>query len=239
MRTQARAALAALILSVVGSGCGGAATGTPATTPADTPATSPAPATKEVTVQEGPIEAGTYRLPKSVYSAVDYTITIPEDWSVQYGHVFHKHPDSPAELSISSTVVDSIYADACSGSGSQVVGVGPTIDDLAKALHKQSGPIVSDPVAATLGGLPASQINLTVPKGFDLAPCDVKDIGLRVWHTTPADDNLVLFPETPATLTLVNVDGQRQVFVTMHSTATSAEDLRELQAVLDSIQFET
>jgi hypothetical protein len=38
---------------------------------------------------------------------------------------------------------------------------------------------------------------------------------------------------------IVDVDGQRQVFLTQYRSATSDEDLRELQAILDSIHIET
>ena len=38
---------------------------------------------------------------------------------------------------------------------------------------------------------------------------------------------------------IVDVDGQRQVFLTQHGSATSDKDLRELRGVLDSIQIET
>jgi len=38
---------------------------------------------------------------------------------------------------------------------------------------------------------------------------------------------------------VVEVDGQRQVFLTQYRSATSDEDVRELQAILDSIHIET
>lgn len=41
-----------------------------------------------------------------------------------------------------------------------------------------------------------------------------------------------------ASVHIVDVDGERQVFLTQYRSATSDEDLRELQVVLDSIRIE-
>ncbi len=41
-----------------------------------------------------------------------------------------------------------------------------------------------------------------------------------------------------ASVYVVDVDEQRQVFLTQHRPATSEQDLRELQAILDSIHIE-
>lgn len=49
----------------------------------------------------------------------------------------------------------------------------------------------------------------------------------------------MLVPEGVAGVYIVDVDGQRQVFLTQHKSATSDKDVRELQAVLDSIHIET
>jgi hypothetical protein len=38
---------------------------------------------------------------------------------------------------------------------------------------------------------------------------------------------------------IVDVDGQRQVFLTQYRSATSDLDVRELQTILDSIHIET
>ena len=63
------------------------------------------------------VEAGTYRVPSSAWSVVDYSITFPKGWMVQYGASFLKHPDTPGGISLEAFVPDTIYADACEGSG--------------------------------------------------------------------------------------------------------------------------
>ena len=80
-------------------------------------------------------------------------------------------------------------------------------------LH-QSGPKARGPIDTTLGGYPATRIDLAVPEGFDLKPCNVKDVGLQIWYSVPADKYFVLLPGGIMSVYIVDVDGQRQIFVT-------------------------
>ena len=184
------------------------------------------------------IEPGTYQIPRSGWSVADFTVTFPRDWTVQYGHDYLKHSDAADEFGFYVVVVDAIYPDACEGSNGEPRDVGPNVDDLAAALPKQSGPTASGPVDTTLGGYPATRIDLSVPKGFDLKACNVAGIGLQIWYSPAADKNFVLLSDGTASVYIVDVGGQRQVFLTQYRSATSHQDLRELQAVLDSIQIE-
>ena len=168
-----------------------------------------------------------------------FTVTLPADWTVQYGHVYHSNQDEDDEFGFYAVVVDGIWADACAGSDSgDPIEVGPTVDDLAAALLEQPGPTASGPIATTLGGDPATRIDLTVPEGFNLEPCNASGIGLQIWYTAPADKNFVLTPDGSASAYILDVDGKRQVFLTQHGATTSDEDLAQLQAVLDSIRIE-
>lgn len=241
---DARGALAVAVLLAVLTGCGGAATGeprasTPSATPSPTPdaSASPFPYSND----EVAFEPATYRIPKSAWSLVDFTVTFSEGWTVQYGHVYHRNSDTPDGLEFYAVVVDAIYTDACQGAG-ELMEVGPSVDDLAEALLRQAGPMASGPVDTTLGGYPASRVDLTVPKGFDLNICRLKQygaLGLQIWYSPAADKYFVLEPDGIASVYIVDVDGQRQVFMTQYRTSTSDEDLRELQATLDSIRIET
>jgi len=184
------------------------------------------------------IEAGAYRIPSDEWSVVDFTVTFPEDWTVQYGHVFAKDPDTVDEIGFYAVVVDEIYADACEGDAGEVMDVGPSVDDLAAALLQQPGPMASGPVETSLGGYPATRIDLAIPENFDLAACTYGDIGLQIWYSAPADKYFVLLRDTAVSVYIVDVDGQRQVFVTGGSV-TSDDNRRELQAALDSIAIES
>ncbi|HEX5578940.1 MAG TPA: hypothetical protein VFY43_04665 [Candidatus Limnocylindria bacterium] len=183
------------------------------------------------------IEAGTYRIPRSEWSTVDFTVTFPEGWTVQYGHVYNKDPDTDDELGFYAVVVDDVYANACEGDTGELMQIGPSVDDLAAALLQQPGPMASGPVDTTLGGYPATRVDLTIPEGFDLAACSLGGIGLQIWYSAPADKYFVLLPDGEMSVYIIDVDGQRQVFLTGGS-ATSDENVRELEATIGSIQIE-
>jgi len=242
MRDGSGRALAVAVLLTILTACTGAATGesqvsTPSATVADgLDATTPPFAD---TAKPVAVDPGTYRIPSSEWSAADFTVTFPEGWTVQYGHVFLKDSGHADGFGFDAVDPDEIYADACEGSNGQVEGVGPGVDDLATALLQQSGPKTRGPIETTLGGYPATRIDLAVPKGFDLKPCNVKDVGLQIWYSVPADKYFVLLPDGIMSVYIVDVDGSRQTFVTgPRGPATSEKDARELQAILDSIRLE-
>jgi hypothetical protein len=230
------AVLLAVLTACAGGGSGERQASTPSTIPSPTPGATTTPFA--YSTEPVAIEPGTYRIPRSEWSLLDFTVTFPEGWTVQYGHVYLKHTDTDDELGFYAVVVDAIYADACEGSNGELMEVGPSVDGLAAALLHQRGPLASGPVDTTLGGYPATRIDLTVPQGFDLEPCNLESIGLQIWYSAPADKYFVLLPDGIMSVYIVDGDGQRQVFLTGGST-TSDEDVRELQAILDSIRIES
>jgi len=200
-------------------------------------AQAPSPsATPFPTTADDAIEAGTYLVPKSEWSVADFTVTFPEGWTVQDGHVYAKNPDERDEFGFYAVTVDDIYVDACAG-GEDVMEVGPTVLDLAAALLRQRGTGADGPFETTLGGYPATSIYLYEPEGFDLDTCRPKGIGLQVWYSVPADKYLVLVPGY-ARVYILNIDGRRQVFLVQVKSEVTQKDRRELQGVLDSIRIE-
>ncbi len=236
MKTCHGRSLAVAVLLAFLTGCGGGAAGEPQ---ASTPSATRSPSPDAIPAGTAPIEPGTYRIPSSAWSMVEYTVTFPEGWTVQDGVIYHKHhSDAPDGLGFSAFVPDTIYADACEGSQGELMEVGSSVDDLAAALLKQRGPMASAPVDITLGGYPAIRIDLTVPKGFDLKPCNLPD-ALQVWFSGRADRYVTLLPGEIASMYIVDVDGQRQVFQAFSGPGASGEDVRELRAILDSIHIES
>jgi hypothetical protein len=187
---------------------------------------------------EEAIDPGTYRIPSSTWSAVEFTITFPKGWTVQWGNIYHYGPDQ--ELAVEAAVVDEIYTDACRGDG-VTQAVGPRVEDLVTALRRQPGPATGRPVLTTLGGYPATRVDLRVPQGLDLESCRLADdggLGLQIWHSEPADNYFVLFPGAVASVYILDVGPERQVFVTQNRSPDSAEASVALEAVLDSIRVE-
>ena len=88
------AALAAI------AGCGASQGASPAGLASDSKTQAASPSATPVGLPaSGPIEPGRYRVPSSAWSVAPYTVTIPEGWQTQYGHVFIKESDQPGELS--------------------------------------------------------------------------------------------------------------------------------------------
>jgi hypothetical protein len=230
-----------VLLMVVATGCAGNATEQPdASTVSATSATgSPEVSTFPETDDPTPVEAGTYRIARSPWSVADFTVTFPEGWTVQYGHVYSAQPDTDHEFGFYAVVVDEIYADACQGDNGDLMKFGPGVDDLVAALLEQPGPKATGPVETTLGGYPATRIDFTIPENLDLTSCAYPEIGLQIWYSPPADKYFVLLKGAKASAYIVDIDGRRQVFLTQSGPAMSDAQVRELQAVLDSIRIET
>ena len=250
-----RVSLAAgLLLSAAGlAGCGGEAD----VSGDDNPST-PTPSASESAAEssmlslpdwdpsdEGehvPIEPGTYLVPRSAWSVTDFMVTFPERWTVQYGHVFAQHGDQADEFGFYAVVVDEIFADACRGEGGATAEVGPGVDALVTALLEQAGGAVkTKPVSTTLGGYPATRVDLRIPKRLDLARCQMAEYGfegLQVWYSEPADKYFVLLPGGVARIYVVDVGGERQVLLTQVGNPESVADEAELDMVLDSIRIE-
>ena len=189
-----------------------------------------------------PLDPGTYFIPTSPWSVAGFTVTLPEGWTVQYGHVFGKHSDQPDEFGFYGVVVDEIFTDACRGEGGTTRAIGPGVDSLITALREQKGGALKTNVTETiLGGYPATRIDLRIPKRADLERCQMAEYGfagLQVWYSEPADKYFVLLPGAVATVYGVDVGGERQVFLAQVGNPDSEADLTELETVLRSIDIE-
>jgi hypothetical protein len=115
--------------------------------------------------------------------------------------------------------------------------VGPSVEDLVAALSAQPGPAISGPVDTTLGGYPAKRLELKVPDGFDVSGCRMRP-HLQIWYSRPADKYFVLLGDGTAHVYVMDINGQRQVFVTQYRAGSSVDDIAEMQAIVDSIEIE-
>jgi hypothetical protein len=193
----------------------------------------------------GPVEPGTYHIPSSAWNVAGFTMTLPEGWEIDPAIPpgVAKNYDSEEEVSFYPVIVDAIYADPCVGTageeGGQLMEVGPSVDDLAQALLDQPHTVATGPVDTTLGGLPAKRIDLTVEDDPETATCNIDVPGhLQIWHSVPVDKFFVLLGDGKASVYIVDVNGERQVFLTQHFNGTPAADVSQMQTIIESITID-
>ncbi len=247
---------AATILVFCVSGCAVSTQPTSVETASDTPAASVSPsATADsiptIPMEEGPpLEPGTYKVSSEgrtgsdpiVWSIVDFTIDVPEGLIGHTGHYLETTEDfEGASFGFYPVLVDEIYANPCDGERGSTLSVGPKPNALVKALLAQPGTAVARPAKTVIGGLPAMRVDLEVPQGADLSSCHLADYGppgLQIWFSKPTSKYFVLSPDLHARVYVVDVDGQRQVFLAVHDVEASDDDLRGLQSMIDSIRID-
>jgi hypothetical protein len=171
-------------------------------------------------------------------------MTMPDGWEIDPAIPpgVAKNSNSDGEVTFYPVIVDAIYSDPCVGSGGgadELMEVGPSVDDLAQALLEQPHTVVTGPVDTTLGGLPAKRIDLTMSDDPETATCNINLPGhLQIWHSPPVDKYFVLLGDGTASVYILDVNGERQVFLTQHLDGTPAADLSQMQAIIDSIRID-
>ena len=191
---------------------------------------------------DGPIEPGEYHIPAGPWSVAGVTLTVPAGWAAQYGSPgAFKEYDAGGDVVFYFVRVNAIYSDPCVGSAAEVdefTSVGPTVDDLVTALLNQPHTTAVGPVDTMIGGFPAKRIDLTIADDFDASVCVNIPGALQIWHSRPVDKYFVLLPDGLASVYVIDVDGERQVLLTQHQSAT-AEDIAEMEAIIASMTIDS
>lgn len=138
--------------------------GSPTTTP--TPIASPTTSASSVigVVPKGPLEARTYRLTEANTPA--FSFTLPTDgWSgTDWAGIIETgtFPNSGYAWIVFMVPLDAVSIDPCGGTATAV----QSVDDAATAMTAIAGMTASEPADATVGGLPAKMVELTVAEDF-------------------------------------------------------------------------
>lgn len=182
-------------------------------------------------------EPGTYRVTSRTLTAVPFTFTVPAGWVGENGgQTISKHPNEAGEVGINSYILSRIDSDSCADEF-EPIPVGPSAADLATALTQQPGATAAEPVDLNLGGYPGQRIDLTIPGELDLAACRLDGIGLHIWEAV-GGKNFVLYDGGAASVYTADVDGQRAVFSAQWKETSTADDIAELNTIMESIAFE-
>jgi len=104
--------------------------------------------------------------------------------------------------------------------------------------HEQAVMVAGEPVDTRLGGLPAKRIDLSVPDDLDAAACRMGE-HLQIWYSPPADKYFVLLGDGMASVYVLDVDGERQVFLTQYRAGATPEDVAEMDTILESIEIDS
>lgn len=232
--------IAALLMAALAVGCSSGPASPPPTGVASAapPSTPPSPTAAAVRLPAGDLAAGRYYLDDRRYTnASRLTFTVPAGWTAEdYGELY-KDRGEPGEVKFITWVLTHIFSDACQWG--TLVDVGTTVDELATALVEQEGREASAPTSVTVGGFPAKRIELTVPADLDTATCT--NGVLRSWPAPGPDlsDGDCCYPAGSTDwVYVVDVSGNRLVVVARHNRGSSAENLAELQGIVDSIEIE-
>jgi hypothetical protein len=228
-----------------GPGPTSAPTPTPSPPPAASPTASPtqqpspSPTANTLPTTHGELAAGTYYIDRyDLTQGARLTFTLPTGWAGDQSADLTKDGDQPGELLFTPWWVTHVFRNACQWEGT-LVEAGSTVDELVTALAAQEGREASAPTDVTVGGFPATRIELTVPADLDTSACT--NGNLRYWPGPGPDLNSGLCCNPPGNtdvVYVVDVDGRRLVIVARHYPDSSAANRAELQAIVDSIQIE-
>jgi len=207
------------------------------------PTTEPTP---EGLLPEGPhmILDGQTQTGDPADSIPPLTVTIPApDWSGEVGggillkNAKHGPPDGSGMIIFVQRECI-VYGDACNWETTMPETPATTVDELVAALSSQASRDASEPVDITLGGYAGKSITLEVPDDVDFTECDP---GYGGSWSCGGDGMLPCGYHTGAdeidTVYILDVDGLIMAWQTGYYTGTSAEDIAELEAIVQSASF--
>ena len=221
------------------------------------PGEEPTPtATDEPTAEPTPSPAADAGLPEGPFLILDgqaddpttdgppLTVTIPAPgWYGEVGDGIllknDKHgPPDMAGMIIFAIREYVVYGDACHWETTVPETPAATVDELVAALSAQASRDASEPVDIVLGGYAGKSITLEVPDDVDFTECDPGYGGSWScggdgmapcgWHSGPGEIDTVY---------ILDIDGVTMAWVTNYYAGTPAEDLAELEAIVQSASF--
>jgi hypothetical protein len=253
------AATAVVSVAIIGLGAawlgGSGGTGGPSTTPSPAPTAAPSRTplptpTPQASLppypSSGAVEPGTYALHQPGVPTV--TLTVPAGWGGGGAGGPVKNDGTTRTVGLSTWIVGNIYANPCKwGDGLLKPPVGPSVDDLASALARQPLRNGTTPTAVTLRGYSGKYLELTTPVGLDFATCskvpgapENSPSYFVTWVGPALVDDYMGFagPGSRDRVWILDLDGVRFVLVATEFRDATAQDLAELQSIIDSVRIE-
>jgi hypothetical protein len=234
------AAAAVLVVAFVGYQLLPGRTTTPSA-PSTAPSSAPAPAasptrdTRPNVPAAGPLDPGVRHFAR--LEGVGFTFEVPAGW-ISNGDFGMDHqagvaPDGGGFIFWADHAADAVFADPCAETLAEPAG--PSARELATAISEMPQiELVSGPTAVTVGGRPGQLVVIRIP---DELPCDPEQFYL--WGG-PNGNPARYATATGSTIHvwLVDVDGARVQIDGETYDGAGPEQADELQAIIDSIEFE-
>ncbi len=236
---------AVLVAAVVGInflpgqsvGTGPAATPSLAPSPKPSPSLTPNPDPTALPAF-GLLAPGTYVIDDPFPLRV--SMDVGDGWRIWSGvtsdgaAIYKDSPDPPNGKGVIVTIVSNVFANPCNAAvGMLDPALGPTVDDLAKALASQPRTEASPITAVSLDGYSGSYLEYTM--------ADVPEPGCGVgvlnrWPTVAGNRQALLGEHD--NVWILDVNGRRLVIDAFSFPAVTAADHAEIQEIVNSIQIE-
>jgi hypothetical protein len=218
-----------------GSNVGGP-NATPSTIP--TPTVAPTSSIRPMPPdQRGALEPGTYVAGDPFSLRV--TFTLPAGWIGSIGGPYNVHlgwADKPGGISFS--IFDKVSADPChSERGYLDPPPGPSVADLATALAKMPGIVVTRVSDVSVDGYSGTQLTMSAPDSFASCTFSSFSEGFVIWQL-PLGKTQSMSKGERDRVWILDVAGTRIVIVVSDDPGYSDPQRAELQAIFDSIHIE-
>jgi hypothetical protein len=140
--------------------------------------------------------------------------------------------EQPERVGLGFWIVQNVYGDPCNASGVADPQIGPTVEDLVDALESLPRHQATQPRAETIGGLPATYLELTADD--ERGDCALP--GFRAW--TAGSDLRESPPGERNRLWILDVDGTRVMVDLAIPPNASGALVAELESVVESLRIE-
>ncbi len=199
------------------------------------PTPSPSPTATPQALGDAPLDPGpVIATGFGASDSVTLRFVVPEGWRgfAGVGVLPAGGTEAPDGMGIIlGEVKAGLFQDPCHWAGGEPeIPVGPTVEDLANALAAHTAYESSEPVDVSLGGYAGQRVDLQLPS--DVESCDNGEFYPWVGSIYAQG------PDNRWNVWILDVEGER---IVVHSTSfpgTSAEDLAEQQAIVDSLVIE-
>ncbi len=181
------------------------------------------------------VPGGTYVIGEPFPARI--TMTVPAGWTAfgvtdGLAAICSNSCQQPDRAGLGFWIVQNVYADPCDASGVADPPIGPTVDDLVDALGALPRHEATEPRPETIGGLPATYIELTAEE--ERGDCALP--GFRAW--TAGSDLRESPPGERNRLWILDMDGTRVMVDLAIPPNADADLVAELEGVIASLRIE-